>query len=72
MCYLLPKSQPLKELRTSDAFWVSFGVCAELGIGDQWAGGVTVAGGGVGDILGVGEGTSGSGVGCSIRLSGFV
>ena len=46
---------------------MSFGVCAELGIGDPRAGGVTVTGGGhVGDILVVGDGTSGGGEGCPI------
>jgi len=53
---------------TSDAFCVLFGACAEVGIGDPRAGGVTVAGGGVRDILVVGDGTSGGGEECSIGL----
>ena len=51
---------------------MSFGACAELGNGDPQAGDVTVAGGRVGDILVVGDRTSGSGEGCSIGLSGFM
>ena len=69
---MLPKSRHLKERQTSDVFWVSFGACAEPGIGDQRAGGVTVAGGRVGNILVVGDRTSGSGEGCFIVLSAFV
>jgi len=51
---------------------VSFGVWVELGIEDPWAGGVMVAAGRVGNILVVGDRTSGGGEGCSIGFSGLV
>ena len=68
----MAKSRRLKDRRTSDAFWVSFKPCTEPRIGHQQAGGVTVAGGRVGDILVVGDRTSGGGEGCFIDLSGLV